>query len=104
MRQKVGRNQPYPCGSGKKYKHCHYNSPQPPPKEAKPIKPRSRPSPETIEGWRKQFEAKIAEEKKRVEVFGHVPPIVQVEAWGKRLVPVGNQIFSIDTDETFSSS
>jgi preprotein translocase subunit SecA len=21
--QKVGRNQPCPCGSGKKYKHCH---------------------------------------------------------------------------------
>ena len=22
-RQKVGRNEPCPCGSGKKYKHCH---------------------------------------------------------------------------------
>jgi preprotein translocase subunit SecA len=21
--QKVGRNDPCPCGSGKKYKHCH---------------------------------------------------------------------------------
>ena len=21
--EKVGRNQPCPCGSGKKYKHCH---------------------------------------------------------------------------------
>lgn len=21
--QKVGRNEPCPCGSGKKYKHCH---------------------------------------------------------------------------------
>ena len=23
---KVGRNEPCPCGSGKKYKHCHYDS------------------------------------------------------------------------------
>ena len=22
-RQKVGRNDPCPCGSGKKFKHCH---------------------------------------------------------------------------------
>jgi len=22
-RQKIGRNDPCPCGSGKKYKHCH---------------------------------------------------------------------------------
>jgi preprotein translocase subunit SecA len=21
--ERVGRNQPCPCGSGKKYKHCH---------------------------------------------------------------------------------
>ncbi|HDZ3478769.1 SEC-C metal-binding domain-containing protein, partial [Pseudomonas aeruginosa] len=21
--QKIGRNEPCPCGSGKKYKHCH---------------------------------------------------------------------------------
>ncbi|MGL5564665.1 MAG: SEC-C metal-binding domain-containing protein [Plesiomonas sp.] len=21
--QKIGRNDPCPCGSGKKYKHCH---------------------------------------------------------------------------------
>ncbi|MBA1146496.1 SEC-C domain-containing protein, partial [Ectothiorhodospiraceae bacterium WFHF3C12] len=23
QQEKVGRNQPCPCGSGKKYKHCH---------------------------------------------------------------------------------
>ncbi|MCE2434324.1 MAG: SEC-C domain-containing protein [Candidatus Latescibacteria bacterium] len=23
VEKKVGRNEPCPCGSGKKYKHCH---------------------------------------------------------------------------------
>lgn len=23
-KNKIGRNDPCPCGSGKKYKHCHY--------------------------------------------------------------------------------
>lgn len=23
--EKVGRNEPCPCGSGKKFKHCHYD-------------------------------------------------------------------------------
>jgi len=23
-KEKIGRNAPCPCGSGKKYKHCHY--------------------------------------------------------------------------------
>jgi preprotein translocase subunit SecA len=23
LERKVGRNEPCPCGSGKKYKHCH---------------------------------------------------------------------------------
>jgi preprotein translocase subunit SecA len=23
MAQRVGRNEPCPCGSGKKFKHCH---------------------------------------------------------------------------------
>ena len=27
-RQKIGRNSPCPCGSGKKYKHCCGKSPQ----------------------------------------------------------------------------
>jgi preprotein translocase subunit SecA len=26
VEQKVGRNDPCPCGSGKKYKHCHGRS------------------------------------------------------------------------------
>jgi hypothetical protein len=24
MNEKIGRNDPCPCGSGKKYKNCHY--------------------------------------------------------------------------------
>lgn len=28
-RLKVGRNQPCPCGSGRKFKHCHLAPPKP---------------------------------------------------------------------------
>lgn len=28
---RVGRNEPCPCGSGKKFKHCHFRPPAPPP-------------------------------------------------------------------------
>lgn len=31
QRPKIGRNSPCPCGSGKKFKHCHITGPQPPP-------------------------------------------------------------------------
>ncbi|HZP02314.1 MAG TPA: preprotein translocase subunit SecA [Terriglobia bacterium] len=34
-RQKIGRNDPCPCGSGKKYKKCH-GAPGPPPSSVKP--------------------------------------------------------------------
>jgi uncharacterized protein YchJ len=27
--KKIGRNEPCPCGSGKKYKKCHINNPLP---------------------------------------------------------------------------
>ena len=29
MNMKIGRNDPCPCGSGKKYKHCHWGKPLP---------------------------------------------------------------------------
>src|ERR1700693_2829545 len=32
MDAKIGRNEPCPCGRGKKYKHCHYGKALPPPK------------------------------------------------------------------------
>lgn len=35
MNEKVGRNDPCPCGSGKKYKSCCMNKPKPPPFKAK---------------------------------------------------------------------
>lgn len=35
-KQKVGRNDPCPCGSGKKFKKCYPNCPNPFPKEYEP--------------------------------------------------------------------
>lgn len=35
MNEKIGRNDPCPCGSGKKYKSCCINKPKPPPFKAK---------------------------------------------------------------------
>jgi preprotein translocase subunit SecA len=38
-REKVGRNDPCPCGSGKKYKKCHGASGQPPPSTSPSTRP-----------------------------------------------------------------
>jgi hypothetical protein len=90
MSMNVCRNDPCPCGSGKKYKKCHINTPIVDPM-----------SPEFQAKARKLFDDKIAAEKKRKEQFGAVMPVIHTEAWGQRLVGVGNQIISIDPKATF---
>jgi hypothetical protein len=42
------------------------------------------------------FDGMIDAERKRKEQFGEQLPIMHVEAWGKRLVGVGNRIYSVD--------
>src|SRR6267378_3087966 len=90
MVNKVGRNELCPCGSGQKYKNCHIDQP--------PVDPMS---PEfQTKAWA-LFDRKIAAEKKRKEQFGDVLPIMHTEAWGKRLIGVGSQIYSVDPRASF---
>lgn len=88
---KFGRNDPCPCGSGKKYKKCHLGQvmdPKSPEFQAK--------------AWA-LFDGKIEAERKRTQRFGEVRPIIHADAWGKKLVTVGNRIYFND-DPTISFS
>ncbi len=82
---KPRRNQPCPCGSGKKYKHCHgaINAggaaalPQ-------------RPSDEWI---RQTLARHEAENRQREQQQGLGRPIISSESNGYRIVCVGNRVF-----------
>ena len=89
MAGKIGRNDPCFCGSGKKYKRCHIDQPI-----VDPMSPEFQGKAFAL------FDAKIAAEKKRKERFGDVRPIMHVEAWGKKLVSVGNRIYFNDEPQT----
>jgi hypothetical protein len=47
------------------------------------------------------FEGIEAANRKRKEQFGEQLPIMHVEAWGKRLVGVGNRIYTVDRRAAF---
>lgn len=86
------RNDPCPCGSGKKYKKCHFDQPLVDPM-----------SPEFQVKAFAHFDGKIAAERKRKERFGEVRPIIHTDAWGKKLVVVGSRIyFNDDAKLSFS--
>ncbi|MGA7725587.1 MAG: SEC-C metal-binding domain-containing protein [Opitutaceae bacterium] len=75
--KKVGRNDPCPCGSGKKFKHCCLN------KVLGPI------------------ERRKALEHQRIMQQGHGRPIASELIHGKRLVSVGGKTFVSDRWKTF---
>lgn len=85
MSHKVGRNDPCPCGSGKKYKKCHIVD-----TSMDPMSPEFH-----AEAW-VLFDGKMAAEKKRKQRFGNVRPIIHANAWGKKLVGVGSRIYFND--------
>jgi len=76
---KVGRNEPCPCGSGKKFKRCHLFY-----------------VPPTPEVW-KQAELHAARyrrmEQERIAQFGAVRTPVSAVQGGKRFIAVGNAVF-----------
>ena len=84
------RNDPCPCGSGKKYKKCHIDQPL-----VVPISAEFQAKAFSL------FKEKIAADKKRKEQYGDILPIMHVEAWGKRLIGVGSQIWSVDPKASF---
>src|SRR3954467_10508328 len=97
MSAKVGRNDLCPCGSGLKFKKCHRNSQSEGPAMKEPWQ-----SPEfQAKAWA-FFDGKMAAEKNRREQFGEVRPIIHTNAWGKKLVSVGNTSCSLDPNANCS--
>jgi hypothetical protein len=84
--KKVGRNEPCPCGGGKKFKRCHgaIVNMQPLP-------------PEAVAAYQRVRAQQVQTE--RQQGFGH--PIISVEHKGSRLVAVKNRIFHSKTHKTF---
>jgi hypothetical protein len=88
--RKVGRNEPCPCGSGKKYKHCHG-------------------SPEHLDRLERgvtaahaQIPRHQAEERQRIAQQGLGRPVISTEFKEHRLVAVGNRLFFSRTAKTFA--
>ena len=87
---KTGRNEPCPCGSGKKYKKCHLNAAQP--RVRRPVMPDQRA--DFLRHAQQQMRLHQAAENVRRQQQGHGKPIISWmdEEHGFRLVAVGNQL------------
>ena len=81
---KVRRNQPCPCGSGKKYKQCHGNPIHPKPLES------TQPVRRHIQNVMRRREA---EELVRIQQQGSGRPIISSTFQGHRVVAVGDQLY-----------
>src|SRR6266478_5218397 len=91
-RQKVGRNDPCPCGSEKKFKKCHGGiSAQPAPA----LPPLSKEALET------KIEQIKALQKQREQQQGLGKSIISLEFHGYRIVAVGNKLFYSKGWKTF---
>lgn len=92
-RNKIGRNDPCPCGSGKKYKKCHGVS------AAQP-KALERGSTSEITN-RQKSEQQKALEIQRQKQQGLGKPIISTEFKGNRFIAVGNRLHWSDKWKTF---
>jgi hypothetical protein len=84
QRGKIGRNEPCPCGSGKKYKNCHGDA-----NNINTPAPFSLNHADTIKKLKKQIESK---EVQRTQQQGLGRPIISTVHEGYRLVFVGNRV------------
>lgn len=80
---KIGRNQPCPCNSGKKFKHCHGGLDAPP-----VLDPRIQ------QAMMQAIQNQQAQELVRTAQQGHGRPILSAEMNGQRVVFVGKQVLS----------
>jgi hypothetical protein len=83
---KIGRNQPCPCRSGKKFKHCHGGIHAPQPAGALPR--------DFDEQLKRAMRRAEAEHKQREKQQGLGKPIISTEVAGNRVVAVGNTIYT----------
>lgn len=89
---KVGRNDPCPCGSGKKYKKCHGAN------AVTTFSVHQGALPEEIQ---KQFETHEARELQRQQQQGLGKPIISMNFHGYRFVAVGGRLFYSKNWKTF---
>ena len=81
---KIGRNQPCPCGSGKKYKRCHGD----------PLHPKLHlPTQAMSQAARKAMRRHEAEELVRVQQQGEGKPIISTMFQDHRFVAVGSKLY-----------
>ncbi len=90
MHMKVGRNDPCPCGSGKKLKHCHADRRGMAQHEPGTRRP---PPPNIVDRAREHFARLEAEERERNGRYGDIRPIIGAQNWGKQLVAVRNRLY-----------
>jgi len=91
-KEKVGRNEPCPCGSGKKYKKCHGN--------ANRINTAAS-FPFNRADVEKMLKQKEAEEIQRIHQQGRGRPIISTVFQGYRFVAVGSRFYYSKTWKTF---
>lgn len=84
---KIGRNQPCPCGSGKKYKKCHYLM-----EPAKSEQQWHDPS--------RVFQLMEAKEYQRKQQQGLGRPIIATDFQGHKIVAVGRELFTAKNVKT----
>jgi len=94
-KKRIGRNDPCPCGSGKKYKHCCLGADL---KKVPPTDINSEDFSKKI--WKKHQEYRV-KEKVRTQMFGKVRPIIHTNLKGYKMVAVGNQLHYSKSWKTF---
>jgi hypothetical protein len=101
---KVGRNARCPCGSGKKYKHCHGNLETPSPSVASGGAKggiRQIIFPPKVEKAIAQHLAQRQREQQALEAkHGKGRPVISLEHHGYRLVAVGNELHWAKAEKT----
>ena len=86
---KIGRNQPCPCGSGKKYKRCHGN-----PLHQQSLHQQSHlPSQSVSQAVRKAKHRHEADELIRIQQQGQGKPVISTMFQDHRFVAVGSKLY-----------
>lgn len=97
--QKIGRNDPCPCGSGKKYKKCHGasrerpNPTQPTTLFRNRVRPTYTVPPEVLAKGRAIMLEHQRREEERTRLYGHVRPEIALDFHGYKFVAIGNKLF-----------
>jgi hypothetical protein len=96
---KIGRNDPCPCGSGIKYKKCHGRKDSSFPQYDQVYDPKSLGSlPPHILQAIKERQQNMKTDKPR---YGYIRPIISKIAQGMRLVGVGSSVYYTEANVTF---